>query len=67
MERTYFYIIVFFNPVNVNALAICGGDGIVISRVTAWVIKEWPNAFICLSSAFFFYECIFIMFALIEL
>jgi len=59
MQRTYFYIIVFFNPVNVNAFAICGGDEIVISRVTLSVIKERPNAFICLSSAFVFYECIF--------
>jgi len=68
MQRTYFYIIVFFNPVNVNAFAICGGDEIMISRVTVWVIKEWPNAFICLSSAFFFFMNAFqIMFALIEL
>lgn len=59
MQRTHFYIIVFFNPVNVNAFAICGGDEIMISRVTVWVINEWPNAFVCLSSAFFFYECIF--------
>jgi len=59
MQGTYFYLIVFFNPVNVNAFAICGGDEIMISRVTVWVIKEWPNAFICLSSALFFYERVF--------
>jgi len=62
----YFYIIIFFNPVNVNAFAICGGDEIMISHVTVWVIKEWPNALICLNSAFCFLNAFFIMFALIE-
>jgi len=59
MQGTYFYLIVFFNPVNVNASAICCGEEIVISSVTVWVIKDWPNAFIRLSSAFVFYERVF--------
>ena len=67
MQRRYFGINAFCNPVNASAFAVCGGDEIVRARVTVRVIKEWPNGLICLSRAFFFMNAFLIMFALIEL
>jgi hypothetical protein len=44
IQRRYFDIIVFCNPVYVKAFALCGGDEIMISLVNVRVSKESPNA-----------------------